>query len=90
MTAPAPAPIALRPGITPVTTGDIMVLLDERAGTYWQINATGALVLRHLLDGATPEQAAVALARERPGASHAEADVADLLATLREKNLLAG
>ncbi|WP_432747067.1 lasso peptide biosynthesis PqqD family chaperone [Streptomyces sp. JH002] len=91
MTAPAPAPasIALRPGITPATTGDTMVLLDERAGKYWQINPTGTLVLRHLLDGATPEQAAAALAREHPGAVHAEADVADLLATLREKKLLA-
>jgi hypothetical protein len=43
-----------------------MVLLDERAGRYWQLNRTGALVVQALLDGDTPEHAARLLAHPPP------------------------
>ncbi|MFI1015791.1 PqqD family peptide modification chaperone [Streptomyces sp. NPDC020965] len=32
-----------------------MVLLDERSGRDWQLNPTGALILRTLLDGNTAD-----------------------------------
>ncbi|CAL9507345.1 hypothetical protein SUDANB171_03554 [Streptomyces sp. enrichment culture] len=80
----------LPPHVTLAHTGDRAVLLDERTGTYWQLNPTGALVLRHLLDGATADQAAAALADAHPAATHRAArDVAELLATLRHHHLLA-
>ncbi|MGH8887721.1 MAG: PqqD family peptide modification chaperone [Egibacteraceae bacterium] len=43
-----------------------MVLLDERSGRYRQLNTSGALVLRVLLDGATPQKAAKTLATRCP------------------------
>lgn len=33
-----------------------MVLLNERTGRYWQLNATGAAVVPALLDGLTPHR----------------------------------
>ncbi|MFB1046807.1 lasso peptide biosynthesis PqqD family chaperone [Streptomyces chrestomyceticus] len=81
--------ITLHPHVTCVPCGDGMTLLDERSGRYWQINATGALIVRQLLDGATPQQAAAALAAKYPGATHADDDVEQLIASLREKHLLA-
>ncbi|MGY0057183.1 lasso peptide biosynthesis PqqD family chaperone [Streptomyces sp. LZ34] len=83
-------PITLRPQVTCVTTPEGMVLLDERSGRYWQLNATGALILRHLLRGETPRQAAAALARRHPAAAaRATGDVDQLLSMLRERRLLA-
>lgn len=82
-------PIVLRPQVTCATTEGGMVLLDERSGRYWQLNNTGALILRHLLDGETPRQAAAALAGRYPAAAdRAAGDVEQLLATLRERGLL--
>ncbi|KNB54284.1 hypothetical protein AC230_05540 [Streptomyces caatingaensis] len=66
-----------------------MVLLDERRGRYWQLNGTGALVLRALLDGATPEEAAALLARTHPvSRDRAAADVAALLEHLTRAGLV--
>ncbi|MEV5880941.1 lasso peptide biosynthesis PqqD family chaperone [Streptomyces sp. NPDC052101] len=82
--------IALRAQVTGVATDGGMVLLDERSGRYWQLNATARLVLQHLLDGQTPEQAATALADAYPdAASRAASDVEQLLASLRSLHLLA-
>ncbi|MDF5752459.1 lasso peptide biosynthesis PqqD family chaperone [Spongiactinospora sp. TRM90649] len=67
------------------------VLLDERAGRYRQLNATGALILRALLDGDTPEEAARRLVRRHPGLTRERAggDVENLLADLRTARLVA-
>ncbi len=46
----------LHPHVSIVEADDGMVLLDERAGRYWQLNSVGVLVLRTLLNGATPEE----------------------------------
>lgn len=40
------------------------VLLDERAGAYWELNPTATLVVRTLLDGGEESDAAAALVRE--------------------------
>ncbi|EFL30391.1 conserved hypothetical protein [Streptomyces viridochromogenes DSM 40736] len=40
------------------------VLLDERAGAYWELNPTATLVVRTLLDGGEEAEAAAALVRE--------------------------
>nr|WP_269810754.1 lasso peptide biosynthesis PqqD family chaperone [Kineosporia rhizophila] len=46
-----------------------MVLLDERAGRYWQLNSTGATVLQRLKQGASVQEAIDELARSRPEAA---------------------
>lgn len=66
-----------------------MVLLDERAGRYWQLNPTGADALRLLLAGKSTEDAAVALSR--PPASTSEqvaADVTALVGALSKAGLV--
>ncbi|GAB2714390.1 lasso peptide biosynthesis PqqD family chaperone [Kitasatospora kifunensis] len=86
--APPRAGFALRPHVTATPTGDGMVLLDQRSGKYWQLNATAALVLRALLEGASPEQAAAALTAAHPAAAdRAAEDVSALVDRLRTVNL---
>jgi type II secretory pathway component PulK len=79
----------LRANVTARPTEDGMVLLDERTGRYWQLNATGAAVLAALLNGATPGQVADRLVAARP-VSHqrAAADVTALLDELTRANLV--
>ncbi|GAA2209723.1 hypothetical protein GCM10009850_051820 [Nonomuraea monospora] len=79
----------LRPGVTMTEADDAAVLLDERNGRYRQLNATAVLVLRSLLSGGGPAEAARELARAHPGAAPtAEADVEALLARLRAADLI--
>ncbi|GAA3347152.1 hypothetical protein GCM10020358_60820 [Amorphoplanes nipponensis] len=67
-----------------------VVLLDERTGRYWQLNRSGAVVLRELLAGRTPRDAGAALAGAFPvSPEQAEADAHALLGRLREAGLLA-
>ncbi|GAA4928457.1 hypothetical protein HD597_004449 [Nonomuraea thailandensis] len=83
--------LRLRAGVTLTPTGETAVLLDERTGRYWQLNATGVLVLRGLLAGQTPAGIAGTLTRACPeAASTAGADVAALLARLRAAGLVTG
>jgi hypothetical protein len=79
----------LRSDVTACATDEGMVLLDERAGRYWQLNTTGALIVKALLDGATPEQIAGRLAASRPvTAERAAADVTTLLDHLTRARLV--
>jgi Coenzyme PQQ synthesis protein D (PqqD) len=81
--------VRLRADVSTTDTDDGMVLLDERAGRYWQLNATGGLVLRLLLDGATPRQVAQTLTDRHPvSTEQAAADVADLLRRLHTAGLV--
>ena len=76
--------------VTATETEHGMVLLDQRAGRYWQMNDTAALVLRCLIDGGTVEQAVAALRERFPAAAeHAPADVSDLIASLRKAKVMA-
>jgi hypothetical protein len=65
------------------------VLLDQRSGRYWQLNPTGALIVRRLLEGDTPAQAAAALTEEfTVEIDDALADVEELVEQLRAAGLV--
>ncbi|MET9431764.1 MULTISPECIES: lasso peptide biosynthesis PqqD family chaperone [unclassified Streptomyces] len=75
--------------VTACDTDDGLVLLDGRRGRYWQLNTTGAAILRALLGGARPEQVAEQLARKQPVApEQAAADIEDLIARLTGARLI--
>jgi hypothetical protein len=84
---PTPPTPKLRAGVAATETEDGMVLLDERTGRYWQLNATGAFVLQTLLAGGTCQDAAAALAERYP--SEAERAATDVTA-FTERLLAAG
>lgn len=64
------------------------VLLDERAGTYWELNPTATLAVRALLDGGEIADAAAALVREFDiDTTQALRDVQALVGDLREAGL---
>jgi hypothetical protein len=81
--------VQLRADVSTADTDDGLVLLDERTGRYWQLNLTGALVLRLLLDGAAPHEVAQTLADRHPvSIEQAAADVAALLERLHTAGLI--
>ncbi|MGH8908664.1 MAG: lasso peptide biosynthesis PqqD family chaperone [Egibacteraceae bacterium] len=81
---------ALAPHVSVTETDNCMVLLDERAGHYWQLNGTGAAVVRLLLEGGTVEEAITALCASHPLASQrVAADVDALLRSLRAAKVVA-
>ncbi|WP_030807826.1 lasso peptide biosynthesis PqqD family chaperone [Streptomyces sp. NRRL S-337] len=66
------------------------VLLDERSGDYWELNPTGTLVIRSLLDGGEEGDAVDALvARFDIDRAQAAQDVAALVQELRASGLAA-
>lgn len=82
--------LSLRPDVTATDTDDGLILLDQRNGRYWQLNPTGAAVLRELLDGHSLQEAADGLARRSPkSAGRALADVQALVEALRGARLVA-
>ncbi|MFJ8648634.1 lasso peptide biosynthesis PqqD family chaperone [Streptomyces sp. NPDC093546] len=75
--------------VTTCDTDDGLVLLDGRRGRYWQLNTTGAAILRALLGGARPEQVAEQLARRQPVTpEQAAADIDDLIGRLSHARLV--
>ncbi|MEV0324376.1 lasso peptide biosynthesis PqqD family chaperone [Streptomyces sp. NPDC050658] len=83
--------LTLRPDVCATDTADDgMVLLDEATGRYWQLNRTAALVLRSLLDGREPPDAARALCAAHPrlSAERAAADAASITRSLIEARLV--
>ncbi|MGY0459569.1 lasso peptide biosynthesis PqqD family chaperone [Kitasatospora sp. cg17-2] len=81
---------ALAPTVRATDTETGTVLLDERTGRYWHLNPTGAAVLRHLLDGATPKEAARRITDRHPDipADQADRDVAALVKHLHDARLV--
>ncbi|MFG3256069.1 lasso peptide biosynthesis PqqD family chaperone [Streptomyces sp. NPDC048172] len=75
--------LTLTPDVVLTDTGHGAVLLDERHGRYFNLNATGSFVLHALLDGAGHDQAADRL-RERYGigTQQAHTDVTALVDAL--------
>lgn len=64
------------------------VLLDERSGSYWELNPTATLVVRTLLDGGEEADAAAALVREFGiDQTRARQDVDTLVGQLRDSGL---
>lgn len=76
----------LRGEVVAVDTADGRVLLDERAGTYFQLNRSGAVVLDAVLTGADPARRLTEI--YAVGAEQAVADVAHLLERLRAAGLV--
>ncbi|GAA4625487.1 hypothetical protein GCM10023196_029840 [Actinoallomurus vinaceus] len=76
--------LRLRRDVSTADTGTGLVLLDQAAGRYWQLNPTGALVLRMLLDGVTePEVARTLAERHAIEVERAGTDVTALVESLR-------
>jgi hypothetical protein len=81
--------LKLRDGVSAAATDYGIALLDEDSGQYWNLNPTGALVLRTLLEGGTPAQAVQALTEEYAvDLDTASRDVDDLVGGLRSAGLV--
>ena len=82
--------LKLRDGVSTADTDYGIALLDGDSGEYWNLNPTGALVLRTLLEGGTSTDAAQALVDSYDvDADTAGRDVQDLLGGLRSAGLVA-
>ncbi|GGV70595.1 lasso peptide biosynthesis PqqD family chaperone [Streptomyces longisporoflavus] len=80
--------LKLRDGVSRADTDYGTTLLDEDSGQYWNLNGTGALVLRTLLDGGTQELAVERLTGEyEVDADSARADVSELVEALDSAGL---
>jgi hypothetical protein len=81
--------LKLRDDVTATSTDYGLVLLDETGGEYWNLNPTGTLVVRTIIEGGTPQQAARMLADEYSVEdATAAADVEELLSQLRSSGLV--
>jgi Coenzyme PQQ synthesis protein D (PqqD) len=82
--------LKLRDGVSAADTDYGIALLDGDSGEYWNLNPTGALVLRTLLEGGTSADAVQALVeRYDIDADAASQDVQDLIGGLRSAGLVA-
>jgi coenzyme PQQ synthesis protein D (PqqD) len=82
--------LKLRDGVSTADTDYGIALLDEDSGEYWNLNPSGALVLRTLLGGGTPTEAVQALIeRYDVDTDSASRDVQDLLGELCSAGLVA-
>jgi hypothetical protein len=82
--------LKLRNGVSAADTDYGVALLDEDTAEYWNLNPTGALVLRTLLGGGTSADAVQALVeRYEIDVDTASRDVRDLLGGLRSAGLIA-
>ena len=81
--------LKLRDGVSAADTDYGIALLDEDSGEYWNLNPTGALALRTLLNGGTTAQAVQELTEEYSvDAGTATRDVEDLVGGLRSAGLV--
>lgn len=79
----------LRDDVSVADTDYGQVLLDERTGRYWQLNPTGVVVVRTLLDGADENTAVATLtAAYEVDEAQARQDVSALVAGLRTAGLV--
>lgn len=86
---PGPGNLRLGKHVTLSESEDGAVLLDLRSGRYWQLNPTGVLVLRTLLDGGDEQHAVAAVAvRYSVDPDRARADVRSLVTALRDARLV--
>jgi Coenzyme PQQ synthesis protein D (PqqD) len=81
--------LKLRDGVSTAETEYGTTLLDEDSGAYWNLNPTGVVVLRTLLEGGTPAQAVQQLAAEYAvDKETATRDVEDLIGGLQSAGLV--
>jgi hypothetical protein len=82
--------LMLRKDVSIVQAGTGTILLNERTGRYWQLNASGGLILDILRNGGTVSDACHALTDRYPvDNDQAAVDIDVLLATLRSAGLVA-
>ncbi|MFI6155866.1 lasso peptide biosynthesis PqqD family chaperone [Kitasatospora sp. NPDC051170] len=82
-------PSRLRDDVTLVATDYGAVLLDERAGRYYQLNPTGQVAAEHLLAGRGTEDIVAAITTEYEVTEElARADLHSLLDQLRRAGLV--
>lgn len=81
--------VQIRADVSTAETEYGAVLLDERSGRYWQLNPTGAVIVRTLLAGGDPAQAVTALTGEFDvDDAQAARDVTALVTQLRSAGLV--
>ena len=81
--------LKLREGVFTADTDYGIALLDEDGDQYWTLNPSAALVVRTLLDGGTPAEAAQALTEEyKVDLDDASRDVQQLLDELCSAGLV--
>ncbi|GHA72883.1 hypothetical protein GCM10010372_84320 [Streptomyces tauricus] len=81
--------LALTSDVTATPTEHGTVLLDQRNGRYFQLNASATLALTTLLNGADHQHTADVLHRHYDIThDRAHADVATLIDTLRTRKLV--
>lgn len=81
--------VRLRSGVVFQVLNGEMVLLDTTAGRYYDLNASGTLMLQQLLDGADPEATVVEVTRRFDApAERVRADLAALLQALHAAQLI--
>jgi hypothetical protein len=81
--------LKLRDGICTADTEYGIALLDEESGQYWNLNPTGALVLRILVAGGTVAQIVEELAEQYAVETDiASRDVEELVGDLRSAGLI--
>jgi PqqD family protein of HPr-rel-A system len=81
--------LRLRADVSTVETDDGLVLLDERSGKYYQLNASGAVVLRALVESGSTEDAVRELCERFPSQTDCiAADVAAVIEHLRAVGLI--
>lgn len=79
----------LREHVGLVDTEDGAVLFDQRRGTYWQLNTSGAFAVRRLLAGTATDELAVAMTDRYPvDRDQALADIQALLGSLHRAGLV--
>jgi coenzyme PQQ synthesis protein D (PqqD) len=83
--------VTLSADVSATEVDDGIVLLDQRKGSYWHLNGTGAAALRLLLDGNSPQETAARIAeRFHCAADRALTDVEALLGAVRKARLVVG
>lgn len=81
--------VRLRSGVVTQVLNGEMVLLDATVGRYYDLNASGTLMLQQLLDGADPEATVAEVTRRFDApAERVRADLAALLQALQAAQLI--
>lgn len=81
--------LQIRADVSSAQTEYGAVLLDQRSGRYWQLNPSGAVIVRTLLAGGTTAEAVTALTREfEVEDTQATRDVSALVTELRSAGLV--
>lgn len=83
--------VRLRESVVAQVMDGQMVLLDTRGGQYYDLNASGTLMLERLLAGASREQVIAAVEQKfQVSGERVATDLDALMVTLRDAGLIQG